>query len=103
MRRGRLKLGRAALVASLLSDLDLDLRSAELTSHRSTLAMGALCGNIDLYVPDDLDVSVNGPSIDVWDFSLFGTVDVWRIPRTMKGDYGKLIKKLRRAQRQLEH
>lgn len=120
VKRGRMRLGRCALTASVLSDVDLDLRSVEVTSRRSVLPVLVLFGNVDLYVSESVDVSVhgltvfghhrdwghdlahaNGPRVRVLVVSLFGAVDVWRVPARMKGDYSKLIDKLRRAQKQL--
>jgi hypothetical protein len=81
-------------------DADLDLRQAELGGPVSSLTAFVLFGNIDLYVPEGIDVDLGGltvfghrrewgrdiaplpgtPLLRVKVFSLFGTADVWRVP-----------------------
>ena len=83
-----------------LGDADLDLRQAELGSSVSSLTAFVLFGNIDLYVPEGVDVDLGGltvfghrrewgrdlhpvpgtPLLRVKVFSIFGTADVWRVP-----------------------
>ena len=41
------------------------------------------------------------PIIRVRAFSLFGTVDLWRVPPEMRGDYGENFRQLQHRQRQL--
>jgi hypothetical protein len=63
----------------------------------------AACGNIDVYVPEGVNVDVSGltlfghrrdwgndvtapdaPTINVPAAGVFGTIDIWRVPATMR-------------------
>jgi hypothetical protein len=120
VRRGRLRLPRRAVVLSGFADVDLDLRDAEITSDRTSVTVLAFFGNVDVYVPEGIAVDVTGltvfghrrewgrdarqvdaPVLRVRVAALFGTVDVWRVPTALRGDYGELIRALRAAQREL--
>jgi hypothetical protein len=120
VRRGRLRLASHAVVLSGFSDVDLDLRDAEITSDRTSVVAVLLCGNVDLYVPEGIAVDVSGltvfghrrewgrdtahpdaPLLRVRVLALYGTVDVWRVPTDVKGSYGEVIGALRAAQREL--
>jgi class 3 adenylate cyclase len=99
-RTGRWRLPRLGLAFVLFGDADLDLRQAELGGSVSSLTAFVLFGNIDLYVPEGVDVDLGGltvfghrrewgrdvqplpgtPLLRVNVFSLFGTADVWRVP-----------------------
>lgn len=110
VRRGRLRLGRRAVGISVLSDIDLDLREATIEAASSSLTIVALAGNVDVYVPEGVDVDVAGlavaghrrdwgrdvslpdaPSLRIRAFGLLGTIDVWRVPLQATGNYGALI------------
>jgi hypothetical protein len=114
VRRGRLLLRRRSFAVAVLSDIDLDLRDASVEGERTSVWVTALFGNVDVYVPEDVGVEVTGlavmghrrdwgnelvrrwsPTIAVRVIGLFGTVDVWRVPRAMRGDYGELINAVR--------
>jgi hypothetical protein len=120
VKRGRLRLRRWAVAASAFSDLDLDLREAELDSPESSVTVLVAFGNTDVYVPEGVNATVGGfsafghrrdwgrdtaradvPIIRVRVLSLFGTVDVWRVPSDMQGDYGEIFRRLQNPQRQL--
>ena len=120
IRRGRIRLGGWTIGASVFADLDLDLRQAEIDSDRSTVTTLVAFGNVDVYVPEGVNVDVRGltllgrrrewgrdaagpqaPSIDVRIVGVAGTIDVWRVPRQMKGDYSAVIKQLREQQPEL--
>lgn len=120
VRRGRLRLPRRAVVLSGFADVDLDLRDAEITSGRTSITAFVAFGNVDVYVPEGIDVDVTGltivghrrewgrdpthpdvPMLRVRVIALFGTVDVWRVPRDLKGDYLELTKALQAQQREL--
>jgi hypothetical protein len=77
-------------------------------------------GNVDIYVPEKINVTVSGvgvgghrrewgedverpdsPEISVRVISLLGTVDVWRVPPDMPGDYGEIFRQLQERQREL--
>ena len=48
------------------------------------------------------DVERRGsPEISVRAISLFGTVDVWRVPAEMVGDYGEIFRQLQGRQQEL--
>jgi hypothetical protein len=120
VRRGRLRLPKRAFVLSGFSDVDLDLRDAEITSGRTSITALVLFGNADVYVPEGIAVDVSGltvfghrrewgrdaiqpdaPVLRVRVAALFGTVDVWRVPSELKGRYQEIIRALRAAQREL--
>ena len=99
-RTGRWRLPRRGFAFVFLGDADLDLRQAELGGAVSSLKAFVLFGNIDLYVPEGVEVDLGGlavlghrrewgrdlqplpgtPLLRVKVFSLFGTADVWRVP-----------------------
>jgi Domain of unknown function (DUF1707)/Cell wall-active antibiotics response 4TMS YvqF len=120
VRRGRLRLRRRTFAGGAFSDVDLDLRDAQLDSPEASVNIVIAFGNVDVYVPEGIEVSVSGlalighrrdwgreldrpdaPTIHVRAFSLFGTVDVWRVPAEMKGGYGEIIRQVQERQRQL--
>jgi hypothetical protein len=119
-RRGRLRLRRRSLAVSVFADLDLDLREAEIEEPETTVAVLIGFGNVDVYVPEGVNVDVAGitffgrrrewgrdiahadaPTIHVRILGLFATVDVWRVPHQLRGSYSELIDQLREQQRQL--
>jgi hypothetical protein len=119
VRRGRLRLRRRGMVLSGFSDIDFDLREAEVAGLATTVFLLVLFGNVDLYVPERIGIDVSGvtvfghrrqwgheaaddaPLLRVRVLSLFGTVDVWHVPGDLRGGYGEVIKELRRRQREL--
>lgn len=120
VKRGRLKLRRWTVAGGALCDIDLDLRKAEIHGQRTTVSVLVVLGNVDVYVPENINVTVTGlavgghrrewgadlerlgaPEITVRAISLFGTVDVWRVPTDMPGDYGEVTRQLERRQREL--
>lgn len=120
VRRGRLRLRRRSRVWSVFGDVDLDLRQAVVDDARASLLVTVLFGNVDVYVPEGVNVEVGGvlgfgrrrewgrdlvragaPAIRLRARGLFGTVDVWRVPPEMRGDYGEIFRQLREQQRQL--
>jgi hypothetical protein len=121
VRRGRLRLPSRTFVLSSFADVDLDLRSAEVTSGRTSIITFALFGNVDIYVPEGIDADVTGltvfghrrewgrdpehpgttPLFRVRAFGLFATVDVWRVPEGVSGRYGDVIKAVRAQQFEL--
>ena len=120
VRRGHLRLPRRTFVLSAFSDVDLDLRSAEITSGRTSIVSFVLFGNVDVYVPEGIAVDVTGltvfgrrrewgrdpvqpdtPVFRVRAFGLFATVDVWRVPNDVKGGYGDVIEAVRAEQHEL--
>ncbi len=77
-------------------------------------------GNVDVYVPEGVNVDVGGftifghrrewgrdaarpeaPAVHVRALGCFGTVDVWRVPHDMHGSYGDIFRQLEERQRQL--
>jgi hypothetical protein len=118
-RTGRWRVSRRALALSLFGDLDLDLRQAELSAPRASITAFVLFGNIDVYVPESVDVDLDGltlfghrrdwgrdvpshpgaPLVDVRVYSLFGTADLWRVPASWIGrTFDEVIKGLRRGE-----
>lgn len=114
VRRGRFRLPRVTVAASVLGDVDLDLRSASIENERTRVIVLALLGNVDIYVPEGIDVDMTGvsvfghrrdfgedapagegPVVRVQVIGLFGAVDIWRVPASLSGDYKKIQKKVR--------
>ena len=121
VRRGRLRLRRWTIAAGAVCDVDLDLREAELDNTTSSVIVLMAFGNADVYVPEGVEVTVGGlsafghrrdwgrdvaradaPIIRVRAFSLFGTVDIWRVAPDMHGGYEDIFKQLQEPPRQLK-
>ena len=62
-RRGRLRLRRRALAASGFGDLDLDLREVTVDHWQTTVTVVAAFGNVDVYVPEGVNVDVGGVAL----------------------------------------
>ena len=120
VKRGRITLRRWTVAGGAFCDVDLDLRQAEIQAQRTTLTVVVGLGNVDVYVPENVNVTVSGvtigghrrewgedierrgaPAISVRAISLLGTVDVWRVPANMPGDYGEIFRQLQGRQREL--
>jgi hypothetical protein len=118
VRRGRLRLRRATRVASVFADVDFDLREATVERALTTVSLLAFFGNVDVYVPEALNIEVGGlavfghrrdwgadvappdaPTLRVRVLGMFGTVDVWRVPHDMRGDHGDLMRQIKKRQR----
>jgi class 3 adenylate cyclase len=115
-RTGRWRLPRFGLAFVLFGDADLDLRQAELGGRVASFTALVLFGNIDLYVPEGVEVDLGGfavfghrrewgrdvpplpgtPLLRVHIFSLFGTADVWHVPASWVGrTFREVIRSLR--------
>ena len=120
VRRGRLRLGRRGTVLACFSDVDLDLRTAEVAGLATDVYVLLGFGNVDVYVPEHIGIDVTGitvfghrrqwgreeagpdsPVLRVRVLALFGTVDVWHVPSDMRGDYGEITRSLQAGQREL--
>lgn len=120
IRRGRLRLHRRTTVVSAFADVDLDLREAQIEGLGLTVTVCALFGNVDVYVPEGVDVAVDGiilfgrrrdwgrdaaraggPAVLVRALGCFGTVDVWRVPPNVQGTYGEILDELTTRQQSL--
>jgi Domain of unknown function (DUF1707)/Cell wall-active antibiotics response 4TMS YvqF len=118
-RTGRWRLPRRAFALSLFGDLDLDLRQAQLSGPRASITAFVVFGNVDVYVPESVDVDLDGltvfghrrewgrdlpsdpaaPLVDVRVFSLFGTADLWRVPLSWAArTFDEVIKGLRKGE-----
>ena len=111
-RKGRWRVARRSTAVSVVGDLDVDLRTAEIEHRAVTITAFLLFGNVDFYVPTGVDVDVGGltvfghrrehgdepparpgtPLIRIRIFGLFGTSDVWRIAPGTTGSYRELIR-----------
>jgi uncharacterized protein DUF1707/cell wall-active antibiotic response 4TMS protein YvqF len=116
VRRGRFRLRRWSLAASAFGDLDFDLRDATVDEERAAVTVLAVFGNVDLYVPEGVNVDVGGltvfghrrdwgrdagqpdaPTIHVRIYGFAGTIDVWRVPRDLRDStYREIIRAIRR-------
>jgi len=118
-RTGRWRLPRRGTALVVFSDLDLDLRQVELSGEEASVTAFVLFGNVDLYVPETVEVDLGGlavfghrrewgrdlppspatPLLRVRVLSLFGTADLWRVPPTWAGrTFHEVIKGLRRGE-----
>jgi uncharacterized protein DUF1707/cell wall-active antibiotic response 4TMS protein YvqF len=113
-RRGRLRLRGWTTAVTVFADVDLDLREAVIATPRTTLSVLACCGNLDIYVPEGVNVDVTGlavfghrrdwgndvpapdaPTITVRVAGLFGTVDIWRVPQSLRdADWDDIMRHL---------
>ena len=120
-RRGRLRLRGWTFAASAFGDLDLDLREATIDQRRTAVTVLAAFGNVDVYVPEGVNVDVGGitilghrrdwgrdvgrpdaPVVHVRVLGLAGTIDVWRVPHDMRGSsYSDIFRELEGRQRRL--
>ena len=78
VKRGRLRLGRWTVAGGAFCDVDLDLRQAEIQGRRT-----------------------GGGGSEIWYGICFGTIDVWRVPAEMPGDYGEITRGLQARHREL--
>ncbi len=120
IRRGRLLIRRRTTVVGAVADVDFDLREAEIEGGGVTVAVVVAFGNVDVYVPEGIDVMVGGlilfgrhrhwgrdtarpdaPTVRVRIYGCVGTVDVWRVPRDTHGDYGEIHQQIEQRQRLL--
>ncbi len=120
IRRGRLHIGGRTKVVSVVADVDLDLRRAQIDSDHVTITVFVLLGNADVYIPEGIGVTVGGslvagryrdwgadrvrpdaPAVHVRIVGAVGTVDVWRVPADVAGDYGAVQRELQRRQERL--
>lgn len=112
VRRGRFRIRRRAVAVSVSGDLDFDLRDAAMDERQATVTVLALFGNVDIYVPEGVNVDVDGltvyghrrdwgreagqadaPALHVRVFGFAGTVDVWRVPRDLRDStYREIIR-----------
>jgi DUF1707 SHOCT-like domain/Cell wall-active antibiotics response LiaF, C-terminal len=120
-RGGRLRLRRWAIASSAFGDLDFDLRDATIDQQQATVTVMAAFGNVDIYVPEGVNLDVGGmtifghrrdwgrdtgrpdaPTIHVRALGFAGTIDVWRVPHDMRGSsYSDIFHALEDRQRQL--
>jgi hypothetical protein len=117
-RRGRMRLRHRAMAVSVLGDLDLDLRQARVDRRETVITVLAVCGNVDIYVPDAVYADVSGiavlghlrargqpagrpdaPAIHVRVLGCCGTVDVWHVPPDLRGaTYDEIVRQVGRHQ-----
>jgi len=120
-RRGRLRLRRWAVATSAFGDLDFDLREATMERRQTAVTVLAAFGNVDVYVPEGVNVDVGGitlfghrrdwgrdadrpdaPTVHVRVLGFAGTIDVWRVPHDMHGSsYSDIFHQLEDRQGQL--
>src|ERR1700722_5577388 len=121
VRRGRFRLRRWTLGASVFGDLDLHLPYATMDEPRVVVTFLAAFGNADIYVPEGVNVDVGGltvfghrrdwgrdagqpdaPSIHVRVIGFAGTIDVWRVPRDLRdSSYRQILRTLNNRRRPL--
>jgi Domain of unknown function (DUF1707)/Cell wall-active antibiotics response 4TMS YvqF len=119
-RRG-LRLRGWTSATSAFADLDLDLREATIDRRQTAVTVLAVFGNVDIYVPEGVNVDVGGitifghrrdwgreadrpdaPTVRVRVLGFAGTIDVWRVPHDMQGSsYSDIFRQLEGRQGQL--
>ncbi|MDQ2982617.1 MAG: DUF1707 domain-containing protein [Actinomycetota bacterium] len=118
-RKGRWRLSRHLAIV-VFGNADIDLRQAQLARESPSITAFVLFGNIDIYVPEEIEVDVTGisifaargdsgssraqrpgtPLVRVRAFALFGNSDVWRVPRSLaNAGRREVIKSLRSGRR----
>jgi hypothetical protein len=120
-RRGRPRLRRRTVAASGFGDLDFDLREVTVDHWQTTVTVLAAFGNVDVYVPEGINVEVSGltvfghrrdwgheidrsdaPTIHVHVLGFAGTIDIWRVPQDMRdASYSEIFRQLQGSQRRL--
>ena len=120
IRRGRFRLRESTAVVNAFADVDLDLREAEIEGPETTLTILIAFGNVDVYVPEGVNVDVGGitvfgrrrdwgrdaarpdaPTVHIRALGAFATLDVWRVPPQMRSGYGEITRAVQEQQRQL--
>ncbi|MFY9579788.1 MAG: DUF1707 domain-containing protein [Gaiellaceae bacterium] len=117
---GRWRMPKWKLVLVLFGDVDIDLRGAELPGEKASLRAVVLFGNVDVYVPEAVEVDLGGltvmghrrdwgaerpvqagsPLVRVRVFGLFATADVWRVPAELASrSFREVVRTLRRRRR----
>jgi hypothetical protein len=118
-RTGRWRMPGSGFVGVAFGDADIDLRKAELDGPVVSLTAFVLFGNVDVYVPEGVDVDLSGiavfghrrefgselpipsgaPLLRVRIVSLFGTGDVWRVPHAWAArSFRQVIRALRKGE-----
>jgi class 3 adenylate cyclase len=118
-RTGRWRLGRFGLAVVVFGNVDLDLRQAEFDGAVASLTALLLFGNLDVYVPEGVEVDFGGlavighrrewgrdvpplpgtPLLRVRVYSLFGTSDIWRVPVSWVGrTFREVIRAIQRGE-----
>jgi len=122
-RTGRWRMPRVGFVGVVFGDADVDLRQAELDAPVVSLTAFVLFGNVDVYVPEGVDVDLSGlavfghrrefggdlpvrpgaPMLRVRIVSLFGTGDVWHVPHAWATrGFREVIRALRKGEHRKE-
>ena len=120
VKRGRLNLRRWTFAGGALCDIDLDLRNAEIHGQRTALTVLVGLGNVDVYVPENVNVTVTGLSVgghrrewgeDIERPRVTGDLGARRIdirhrrrvagPGGHAGDYGEITRRLQARAREL--
>ncbi len=120
VQRGRLRLRRRAVAASVFGDLDLDLRQATIDHSETAVTVLGAFANVDVYLPEGVNVNVSGgtigghrrdwgsdaehpgaPVVHVRVLGFAATVDVWRVPHAMTGGYSEIFRQVKAWQREL--
>jgi uncharacterized protein DUF1707/cell wall-active antibiotic response 4TMS protein YvqF len=118
VRRGRIRLPRRSAAFAGFADLDLDLRDATIEHEDTLVTVIVGFGNVDVYVPDGVNVVVSGmtifghcrqwgfdagradaPTIRIRVVGMFATADVWSVPRDVVGDYGEVFRAVQERHR----
>src|SRR5262249_24100397 len=104
-RRGRFRLQGAVNVVAVMGGDDIDLRDAEIDGGRVTLNIVSIMGGHNIYVPDTVEVEVNGfslmggdseygarreplpgaPVVQIRSYNFMGGSNIYRLPPQARG------------------
>jgi Domain of unknown function (DUF1707)/Cell wall-active antibiotics response 4TMS YvqF len=117
-RRGRVRLSGSVTSIAIMGGDNIDLREAEIDGDEVDIHAFALMGGTDIYVPDTVEVVVDGfalmggdeekgsrrpprpgaPMIRIHSYALMGGMTIWRLPAEARG---LSLKEARRAAKAL--
>lgn len=118
-RRGRFRLSGSVNTLAIMGGDDVDLREAEIDGDEVVINAYAFMGGTDIYVPDTVEVIVEGiaimggndergsrrsarkgaPVIRVRAYAFMGGIDIWRLPAETRE---LSLREAKQAARQLE-
>jgi hypothetical protein len=104
-RRGRLRLTGSVTSIAIMGGDNIDLRDAEIDGEEVDIHAFALMGGTDIYVPDTVEVIVDGfalmggdeqkgsrrpprpgaPVIRIHSYAIMGGMTIWRLPSEARG------------------
>ena len=116
-RRGRFRLQGAVNVVAVMGGDDIDLRDAEIDGGQVTLNIVSIMGGHNIYVPDTVEVEVNGfslmggdseygarreplpgaPLVQIRSYNFMGGSNIYRLPPQARGLSLKQARRMAKA------